>query len=131
MQEMRGEPLYWLLLTATHRTYRFLPTFLKEFYPRRERPTPAAMRDRMDTLASAKFGAAYDAASGIVSTHRPMAVRDEHVDLATAGLNDEDGLFFAGTVNPCYLNGDYLVCMGDLSPANQTQLGCRFFSVAD
>ena len=59
-----------------------------------------------------------------------MAVRDEHVELATAGVNDEDGLFFAAR-NPRYLRGDYLVCIGDLSPANQTRLGRRFFSVTD
>ena len=64
MQEMHGEPLYWLLLTATHRTYRFLPTFLQEFYPRRDRAMPAEIAKRMDTLATAKFGVAYNVASG-------------------------------------------------------------------
>lgn len=128
MAEMKGEPLYWILLTATHRTYRFLPTFLQEFYPRPGVETPAAFQGRMQAFAHAKFGANYIAARGIVRTDRPLRVRAERWEMAQEGLDDEHAAFFARE-NPGYLQGDYLVCIGDLSPNNQTRLGRKFFSL--
>src|SRR5436309_2239183 len=32
--------LYWFLISKGFRTYRFLPVFFHEFYPRHDRPTP-------------------------------------------------------------------------------------------
>lgn len=128
MSEMNGEPLYWLLLTATHRTYRFLPTFLQEFYPRPAMETPAAFQGRMQALAQAKFGSSYLASQGIVRTDRPLRVRAERREMAQEGLADKHAAFFAER-NPGYLQGDYLVCIGDLSFPNQTRLGHKFFSI--
>lgn len=129
MRDMPEAPLYWLLLTATHRTYRFLPTFLREFYPRPGVETPPAMQRIMDALARTRFASEYDAQRGIVHVERPLKVSSGYVKLATQGLDDEHGQFFAGR-NPNFLAGDYLVCIGDLSAGNHTRLGRKFFSLA-
>jgi hypothetical protein len=34
----------WLLITSGFRTYRFLPVFWRDFYPRYDRPTPRDMQ---------------------------------------------------------------------------------------
>src|SRR5262249_41188145 len=54
-EEMDDMPLYWLLLTATHRTYRFLRTFLKEFYPRLEVQTPPEYQELIELFVCQKF----------------------------------------------------------------------------
>ncbi len=128
MQEMNGEPLYWLLLTATHRTYRFLPTFLQEYYPREGVPTPPLVRERIEALVRLKFADEFDARRGIVRTRRPLAVRPERVELATGGISGEHAAFFARS-NPGYLQGDYLVCLADLSVGNRTRLGHKLFAL--
>jgi hypothetical protein len=128
MRDMPESPLYWLLLTATHRTYRFLPTFLREFYPRPGVETPKVMREITDVLARARFAQAYDPQRGIVHIERPLQVRNDFVELATQGLDDEHGQFFAAR-NPNFLAGDYLVCIGDLTEENHTRLGRKFFSL--
>ncbi len=127
---MNGEPLYWLLLTATHRTYRFMPTFLKQYYPREGVPTPPIVRERIEALVSRKFAGAFDAAHGIVRTQRPLAVRSERIEMATSGITGKHAAYFAH-INPGYLQGDYLVCLADLSPGNRTRLGHRFFTLED
>src|SRR5205823_6261147 len=33
--------LYWFLISKGYKTYRFLPVFFREFYPRHDAPTPA------------------------------------------------------------------------------------------
>lgn len=130
MQEMSPVPLYWLLLTATHRTYRFLPALFKEYYPRPERATPRIHQCRMEALVREKFTTEYDPARGTVQTQRPMAVRQESMDLATQGISERHAAFFA-ELNPDYLRGDYLVCITDLSPSNQTRLGKRIFTLSE
>lgn len=128
MHEIRPVPLYWLLLTATHRTYRFLPTFFREYYPRPGFEMTPVYRGRLEALVRQKFVAEYDAARGIVRTNRPLLVKRERIDLATAGITEEHAAFFAER-NPGYLQGDYLVCITDLSERNRTRLGNRLFSL--
>lgn len=127
MRERPDKPLYWLLLTATHRTYRFLPAFLHEFYPRAGVATPSVFQQRLETLVNLKFAGQYDPARGVVRGAKPFEVRDGRTEMAQAGLDDEIGQFFAAR-NPGHLQGDYLVCIADLSAANRTRLGARFFA---
>jgi hypothetical protein len=130
VRERTDGPLYFLLLTATHRTYRFLPTFIKEYYPKPGVCTPPIFQDRMDALVRQKFPHEYDPASGIVRTNRPMAVREQRVDLSTVGREDEHASYFADR-NPGYLRGDYLVCVCDMAVENRTRLGQKFFALDD
>jgi hypothetical protein len=128
--ETQPKPLYLLLLTATHRTYRFLPTFLKEYYPRPDAPTPPIYQNRIEALVHQKFPDEYDAVRGIVRTRRPLSVRQKRVEMATMGMDDVFAKFFAKK-NPGYLQGDYLVCIADLSPTNRTRLGQKFLAFDD
>jgi hypothetical protein len=129
MSEMHPLPLYWLLLTATHRTYRFLPACFKQYYPRAGVATPPNDQRRLDALVKAKFPKEYDASRGIVRTYRPMSVRQESVEMATRGVAEEHAAFFAER-NPGFLRGDYLVCITDLTFPNRTRLGTKLISLA-
>jgi len=50
---------YWMLISASFRTYRFLPVFWQEFYPRYDRPTPEDVQQLIDRFAEEKYGAEY------------------------------------------------------------------------
>lgn len=126
VQSLQPGPVLWLLLTATHRTYRFLPTFFREYYPRSAGSMPAVDRRRLDALMSLKFSREYDREQGIVHAAHPLVVRPVRVAMATEGMDDDDGQFFASR-NPGYLNGDYLVCTAELTPRNYTRLGRKLF----
>ncbi|MBK7978052.1 MAG: hypothetical protein IPK07_33995 [Deltaproteobacteria bacterium] len=58
--------VWWFLIVSGFRTYRLLPVFFREFYPRHDAPTPGGVQRLMDHLASGRFGAEFDAATGIV-----------------------------------------------------------------
>ena len=60
------EPWYWLLLSSGFRTYRFLPVFWREFWPRHDAEMPVDVRTLMQDLAAHRFGESYDAAAGVV-----------------------------------------------------------------
>lgn len=40
IDEFPNDELYWFLISAGYKTYRFLPVFFRQFYPRFDEPTP-------------------------------------------------------------------------------------------
>src|SRR5690606_30558377 len=59
-------PLYWLLIVKGHRTYRFLPAFARRYVPHHELAESPDERALLSALACEKFGAHFDAATGVV-----------------------------------------------------------------
>lgn len=118
-------PLYWLLITSGFRTYRFLPVFWKEFWPRYD----AVQRPRLlDALAEERFGKQFDAANGLVRFGTPQLLRNGLKEIPPSRLADPHIKFFAGA-NSDHARGDELVCLCPLTPANQTPVGRRLVAL--
>jgi len=128
-QQSNGS-LFWLLLTATHRTYRFLPAFFKSYVPCRTEPTRPIDQQRIEALVRLKFPHEYNAQTGVVRLRKARPVRESRWALAMEGIDGKHAKFFAAR-NPGYLNGDYLVCLARLSPTNYTPLGRKFFAESE
>lgn len=118
----------WLLLTATHRTYRVLPALFHDFYPRPHVEIPPEVKQRLDAFVRIKFADEYDTVTGTVHLKKPTPVRATRHSIASRGLSSPYSRFFA-TRNPQFLNGDYLACITDLSPSNRTAAGRRLFGM--
>jgi hypothetical protein len=118
---------YWLLLTSGFRTYRFLPLFWREFFPRFDRPTPTEQQRLIHQLATERFGAQYDPHAGIVRFNRPQCLYPELSAIPETRTADPHVSFFA-TRNPEHARGDELVCLTELSPENLTAAGRRMVS---
>ncbi len=117
-------PYLWLLLTSGFRTYRFLPLFWKEFYPRFDRATPEKWRQVTDCLARERFGTQYDPVTGVVRFAHPQRLRSFLAAIPPGRTTDPHVAFFAQR-NPGHLTGDELVCITELSPTNLTHAGRR------
>jgi hypothetical protein len=115
---------YWLLLTSGFRTYRFLPVFWKEFYPRYNHPTPAAERSLLQSLARERFGSQFDPATGIVRFHRPQRLR-HGLDTVPAGRMTDPHIAFFLARNCGHADGDELICLTELTDENLTAAGRR------
>lgn len=115
---------YWLLLTSGFRTYRFLPVFFREFYPRFDAETPAETSALIRTLAHERFGRHYDAAAGIVQFARPQVLTPDLLALPEGRLPDPHVAFFVDR-NPGFVQGDELVCLTKIDAANLTHAGLR------
>jgi hypothetical protein len=112
-------PLYWLLITSGFRTYRFLPVFWKEFWPRHDSPALPAI---LMAMASERFGRRYDQATGIVRLAAPQVLRNGLAEIPPNRLGNPHVEFFA-RVNPGHARGDELACLCPLTRANQTPAG--------
>jgi len=115
---------YWLLLTSGFRTYRFLPVFWREFFPRYESRTPSSNRRLIDHLATERFGRTYDPATGVVRFANPQRLRGALSEIPAGRLEDSHVAFFASR-NPGHAAGDELVCLTELTPENLTAAGRR------
>lgn len=123
---LRGTRLYWLLLTSGFRTYRLLPVFYREFYPRHGVHTPAEMQALLDDLAAERFGPLFRPDTGIVRFPRPQVLREELAAIAPGRLQDADIAFFASR-NPGWREGDELVCLTEVCLQNLTPAGRRMW----
>jgi hypothetical protein len=128
VKQLRGQyprgRYYWLLLTSGFRTYRFLPVFWREFFPRFDQPVSPRLQPLLDHLARAQFGTAYDPVGGLVRFAQPQRLRGELAALPAGRTADPHVNFFL-TRNPGHARGDELVCLAELDDANLTPAGRR------
>ncbi len=119
------QPLYWLLLTSGYRTYRFLPVFFREFYPRYDQPTPPALQALLGELARARFGADFHCREGIVRfASGATPLRGGVAEVPEERLKDPH-IAFCLEKNPGHAQGDELVCLTLAHPDNLTAAGRR------
>jgi hypothetical protein len=123
--------LFWLLISSGFRTYRFLPTFWQDFYPRHDAETPPEAKARLDALARDRFGEAYDADAGVVRFPHPQVLREGLRGIPEKRMSDDHVAFFDEAFfdekNPGHENGDELVCLTEISEENLTRAGRRMW----
>lgn len=126
---VRDARVYWFLISSGFRTYRFLPTFFREFYPAHDRPAPESVKRVLDALARLKFGAQYDAARGIVRLAEPTPLHAGVSEPTETRLKDPHVSFFL-SANPGHVRGDELACLAELTADNLTRAGRRMLALA-
>ncbi len=118
--------LYWLLISAGYRTYRFLPVFWKHFYPRYDVPTPKQIAKLMDFLGRDRFGDEYDSETGVVRFNHPHVLKEGLRGIPEDRLKDSHIQFF-DSKNPGHINGDELLCLTEICESNLTCAGRRMW----
>lgn len=125
IERVHPEPLFWFLIAKGYKTYRFLPVFFREFYPRYNCPTPPWAQEVVDALSAAMFGESYDSDRGLViAPPEKDRLRPGVADVTARRLDDPHVRFFVQR-NPNHAAGDELCCLAPLSIANFTPAGVR------
>lgn len=119
-----GDAWYWLLLSSGFRTYRFLPVFWRDFWPRHDGEAPPRVQSLLVALAQERFGTAYDAVAGVVRFAQPQRLRGA-LAAVPQGRDDDPHVRFFLARNPGHNAGDELVCLAELSDGNLTAAGAR------
>ena len=115
--ESPNTPLYWLLITKGHRTYRYLPIFFSEYYPNRNLEIPEEMQKLIHYLSEKKFDRAYRTESCTLHHSTPQGhLKAEWADAERFPKNKEIQFFLSK--NPDYAKGAELVCLAELSEKN-------------
>ena len=117
--------LYWFLISKGYKTYRFLPLYFREFYPRFDAPTPTWASAAVTLLARLKYPDTFDSAAGIIRTEPSGCRLREGVAVITqARLRDPHVKFFAER-NPGHYRGEELCCIAPLNRQNFTVAAAR------
>jgi hypothetical protein len=128
--EAPDTPLYWLLLTKGHRTYRYLRAFFEEFFPAHDHPIPAQEKALMAMFARERFGDAYDSDRNIVS----FPTSHGHLKPTWAEIPDKDrtkpDVRYFLERNPRYAEGEELVCISEITSENLRPFARRLFDEA-
>jgi hypothetical protein len=120
-----GDEWYWFLISQGYKTYRFLPLFFREFYPRYDHPMPAAVKAVIDALAQQRYPGAYDAGSGVIrATATQYRLSPGLADVTPERLRDPHVSFFHAR-NPGHGRGAELCCLAPLTRANFTPAAYR------
>jgi hypothetical protein len=125
--KINDAPLFWFLIVKGYRTYRYLPLFTRRFYPNWRYPTPTRIQQILDTMATAKFGNAYQPDKGLIRfEHSKGHLKGQWADVP-AHLTDKPDIQYFLERNPGYHVGDELACITELTEANLKSHALRAF----
>ncbi len=115
--DYEGGPLYWFLISKGYKTYRYLPTFFQEFYPRYDALTPSHMKQLLDGLGEMLYPAEYDKERGVIAYQTPKDRLKSELQELSVRSHDPHYEFFRAA-NPRFTEGDDLACITLLSRKN-------------
>lgn len=105
------EEFYWFLICKGYKTYRILPLFWTEFYPRAGTETPTYEQSIIDAYASGLYPDEYNPKSGVIEYR---SVKDKLkagvADIGRRELKNRDIAYFCER-NPGYVDGNDLACL--------------------
>lgn len=117
---------YWILLSKGPKTYKFLPTYFKSFYPSVNEPIPSFEEEIIHAFGKFKFPVEFDPLSGIVYNYgnRDFLKSQEAIVTKSSKKNKHTQFFLSK--NPDYSLGNELVCITKLSFNNLKKSYNRF-----
>ena len=125
-QQNKLHRLYWLFICSGFRTYRFLPVFWQEFYPRYNVDMPVDSHTLMTHLATEYYGDRYQPELGIIRFERPQMLKSSLIEIPIERQSNPHIKFFMDQ-NPGWERGDELVCLTEIKYDNLTAAGRRMW----
>ena len=113
-----GRPVSYVLISKGWRTYRLMPFFFRQFFPRHDAETPPFERALIDAFGESRYPNRYD--TGVIRFAGEPAprIRPDSVDAVPARSDPHTEYFLRA--NSRYLEGDELVCAARVHPENYT-----------
>jgi hypothetical protein len=108
---------YWFFDTFSYKSYLIPARNLREFWPRRDRPTPSDSKAFVDRLATDRYGADWNRETGVVRRSGYKQLLPDAAPLDHKVRADPDVRFFEAA-NPGHREGDMLVCLAPLTARN-------------
>ena len=110
--------LYWLLTSKGYKTYRFLPVFFREYWPRQGAALPPFERDLALSLGLRLWPERFDPRRWVIAAEAGgQTLRPGVAELDPARLLDPHVAFFEAA-NPGHAEGDELLCVARCHPDN-------------
>jgi hypothetical protein len=110
------EPLYWLLISKGYKTYLMMANNFSEYYPRPDRPTPAAKKALMEAFYSSLYGGAYRAQTGLIRpSGEACQLKTGVAAISNQLLQNNAKIAFFQAANPDWQKGAELACLARMT----------------
>ncbi len=128
IKQHKGKKFYWFLIVMGYKTYRFLPVYFHEFYPRYDKKIPVFEKRVVDAFGHLKYPQEYDKNSGVLH-HKKLKARLKGgvADITNQRLKNPHISFFVKQ-NPLYKEGDELACITELTLENLKPIAFKVMS---
>ena len=124
-ERSRPRRLFWFLISKGYRTYLYLPTFFREFYPRDGVSTPPFEDGLIEAFGTTRYPDHFNPVSGVVEFERSEGrLKAGYAGIPAHRRNDANVAFFMRR-NPGYTHGNELVCVAEFAHANFREFGAR------
>ena len=124
------EPLYWLLISKGYKTYKYLNTFFKTYYPNPAVPIPKLEQSIIDEFGKVFYPDKYDKEAGILRMNKEKDyLKEEIAKISEEKIKNDNVVKFFLEKNPEYYNGNELVCITNLSTENVNKAGKRLLGL--
>lgn len=118
LSEQPTVPLFWLLISKGYKTYRYLPVFFRDYFPRPGRALSVFEHEVLDVFTGDLFNGTLDRDDWILrSTRSSQRLRAGVADITETNRQKPEIAFFEA-VNPGHANGDELICLTQFTMEN-------------
>jgi hypothetical protein len=112
--------LYWFLISKGYRTYRFLPTFFKSYFPAVNKPCTDFEKKLLRELATEKFSSQFNPKTYIIKA----PLNSQKLKIGVGDISEQQRknkhIAFFEESNPGYVKGDELACIARFDENNLT-----------
>lgn len=109
---------YWYLISKGHRTYMYLPLFLKEYHPSAIGNPPVRLLEILDDCSRRMFGDCWHPEEGLIRFPDPAGALKPELAEATFLKKHKPYVRFFLEKNPEFYKGHELACLASLAPDN-------------
>lgn len=124
MLDLKGQheeqDLYWFLISKGYRTYRFLSTFFKTYYPNISGMEDKFEKQLLREVAKTKFGSSFDCETCVINASpTSQKVKTGICDITNQRRKNKHIAFYEKR-NPGFADGDELACIARFDRNNLT-----------
>jgi hypothetical protein len=131
-----NKTFFWFLISSGHRTYRLLPSFFKNYYPRVDRiknsksdflEETCYLKNILEIIAKDKFGESFDPKTGLICLKNPTPLKSEMV-LLNSKKSQNPRINFFLSANKDHALGVELACIAEISLNNLNKSGLKLLN---
>lgn len=112
-------PVWWYLISKGYKTYLLMANNFMNYYPRYDRKTPVVVQKIMNDVSEKLYPGRHDQNNGILvfQGERHEKLKDFVAPISQQLKEKYPKIKFFADKNPNWMNGDELVCLGEVNLA--------------
>ena len=131
-----SKAFYWFLISSGHRTFRLLPNFFINYYPKVEGARTSTkvtseenfrLKNILEIIAKDRFGESFNPKTGLISPKNPTPLKAQ-ITIPNSKKSQNPAIKFFLSANKEHTSGIELACIAEIAESNLTKSGLKLLS---